>query len=165
MPEKAKPRGTCVPRGFFLSHFVAWLSKLRGVERALLPATATTTTAAATATTAARATATAAATTTAATATLALLRLIHAQRTTTHVLPIEGLDGALCVSTRHFHEAEATRTAGFTVIDQRNGFHGSMRLEQLAHLRFVRRERQVTYIDLCHDDTVSLKKPRARSPC
>jgi hypothetical protein len=131
---------------------------------ALLPATAATTAATATATTAAGTTATAATTATTA-ATLALLRLIDAQRTAAHVLPIEGLDGALCVGTRHFHEAEATRTAGFTVVDQRNGLDGAMLFEQLADLRFIRRERQVSYIDLCHDDTVSLKKPRARSPC
>lgn len=141
--KKAKPRGACVPRGYF-SYFEAWMNKLRGMERALLPATAATTAAAAAAT-AARTTATAA--TTAAATTLAFLRFVHAQRTTTHILPVEGLNGSLCVGTRHFHEAEATRTAGFTVVDQCNGFHGPMRLEQLAHLRFIRRERQVTYIE------------------
>src|SRR3990170_4974015 len=151
--KKQKPRGIAAAGSFVEARYIA---SLRG---RLLPATAATTTA--TATRAAGTTATAAAATT----TLTFLRFIHAQGTTAHVFPVEGLNGALSVSTRHFHEAEAARTTGFAVVDQGDGFHGAVLFEHLPNLILVGRERQVTHIDLCHSNTVSLKKPRARPPC
>jgi hypothetical protein len=83
-----------------------------------LPATAATTTAA-TATRTARTAATTAAAATATTA-LTFLRFINTQWTTAHILTVQGLDGALCVSARHFHKAEATRTTRFAIVNQRD---------------------------------------------
>jgi hypothetical protein len=88
----------------------------------LLPATAAT----ATATTAARTAATTAAATA---ATLAFLRFIDTQWATTHILAVQGLDGALRIAARHFHEAKAARTAGFAIVDQRNGLHCAVLFE------------------------------------
>jgi hypothetical protein len=102
------------------------------LELGRLPATATTTTAATATATAGARTATAATTTAS-----AFLRFIDAQWATAHVLAIERLDSALCVSTRHFDETEAARTTGFTVVDQRNRFHRAVLLEQRTHLSVV----------------------------
>ena len=115
----------------------------------LLPATAAAATAARTATTAAAA--------------LTLLRFVDAQRTTAHVLAVQGLDGTLCVGARHFDEAEAARTAGFTIVDQRDLLHRTVRFEQRANIMFSCGKRQVANIDFRHTDKLSLKKPRARS--
>jgi hypothetical protein len=108
----------------------------------LLPAAATTTAA-----TAAR-TAVATAATTAAARTF--LGFIHTKRTTAHVFAVESLDCTSRIGTRHFHEAEAARTAGFAIVDQRHRFNGAMSSEHFTHLVFVSRKRQVAYIDLCH---------------
>jgi hypothetical protein len=124
-----------------------------------LPATATTAAATTTARTA-RTAATAAATTT---ATLTFLRFIDAQRTTTHVLAIQGLDGALCIGAGHLDKAKATRTTRFAIVDQRDGLDSAVLFEQLTDLSFVGRKRQVTHIDFRHTNSLSLKKPRARS--
>src|SRR5688572_5931430 len=123
-------------------------------SRSALPASATTTTAAAGATTAA-----------AATATLPFLRLVDAQRTASHVLTVQRLDGALCVRSRHFHEAEAARTTRLAIVDQRHRLNRAVLREQLAHLSLVCRERQVTHIDPRHRSSNSLaeKAPSADS--
>jgi hypothetical protein len=113
-----------------------------------LPTAATTAAAAAT-------TATATARTTAAGGTL--LRFVNTERTPAHVFAIQRLNGASRIGAGHFDEAEATWTSRFAIIDERDGFHGAMSFKQLAHLTFVCRERQVTNIDLCHINTVSLK--------
>jgi hypothetical protein len=117
---------------------------------ARLPAAATTTATAAATTT----TATAART---ATAGRTLLRLVNTERTAAHVFAVQRLDGTSSICTRHFYEAETTRTAGFAIINERDRFHGAMGFKQLAHLTFVCRKRQVTNIDLSHINTVSLK--------
>lgn len=108
------------------------------------------------------ATAATAATTGTASATLSLLRFIYAQGATAHVLAVQGLDGPLRIGTRHFHEPEATGTTGLAVVDQCDGLHRAMLLEQLTHLGLVRRKRQITYVDLCHDNiNLSEKAPSA----
>jgi hypothetical protein len=118
-------------RGVFNQQMLSWR----------LPAA----TAAATTTTA-RATAAAAATAT----TLALLRFIDAQRTATHVLAIQGLDGALCIGTGHFDEAKATGTTSVAVVDQRYRLHGTVRFEQSANILFSCIERQIANVDFRH---------------
>jgi hypothetical protein len=116
----------------------------------VLPAAAAATAATTTATTATRTTAAAAA------ATLTFLSFIDTQRTTAHVFAVQGLNSTLRIGARHLHEAEATRTARFAIVDQRDGLDCSVLLEQLPHLSFIRRERQVTHINLRHTVTVSL---------
>jgi hypothetical protein len=116
----------------------------------LLPATAAT----ATATAAARTAATAAAATAA--ATLAFLRFIDTQGATTHILAVQGLDGALRIAARHFHEAKAARTAGFAIVDQRNGLHCAVLLEERPYVAFGSVERQIPNIDFRHKSQVSL---------
>jgi hypothetical protein len=115
----------------------------------LLPATAAT----ATATAAARTAATAAAATAAA---LAFLRFIDTQGATTHILAVQGLDGALRIAARHFHEAKAARTAGFAIVDQRNGLHCAVLLEERPYVAFGSVERQIPNIDFRHKSQVSL---------
>ncbi len=103
------------------------------------------------------ATATAAGTTAAtAAAALTFLCFIDAQRTTAHVLAIEGLDGALCFGARHFDEAEAARTAGFAIVDERHGLDGTVFFEQRTHILFCRGERQIANVDFRHKRTSSL---------
>src|SRR5262245_25534155 len=95
----------------------------------------------------AAATAAAATTTTAArtaTAGRTFLRFVDAKRATAHILAVQRLNGTRGIRTRHFDKAEATRTARFAIVDERDGFHGAMGLKQLTHLAFVGRERQVT---------------------
>jgi hypothetical protein len=116
----------------------------------LLPATAATT---ATAATAARTAATAAAATA---ATLAFLRFIDTQWATTHILAVQGLDGALRIAARHFHEAKAARTAGFAIVDQRNGLHCAVLFEERPYVAFGSVERQIPNIDFRHKSQVSL---------
>src|SRR5690606_21227205 len=94
----------------------------------------------------------------AAPAALAFLCFVHAQRTSPHLLAVQRLDGALRVGARHLNETEAARPAGLAIVDQGNGFHRAVLLEQLTHLGLIRRKRQVAHIDLCHGDTVSLLK-------
>src|SRR5690606_38325106 len=94
---------------------------------------------------------------------LALLRLVQAQRTPAQFLADQRLNRPLRIHTRHLNEAEAARTTGFAIVDERNGFHRPVLLEQLANLRFICGERKVPNIDLRHKDTISLKKPRART--
>jgi hypothetical protein len=115
----------------------------------LLPATAAT----ATATTAARTAATTAAATA---ATLAFLRFIDTQGATTHILAVQGLDGALRIAARHFHEAKAARTAGFAIVDQRNGLHCAVLFEERPYVAFGSVERQIPNIDFRHKSQVSL---------
>jgi hypothetical protein len=129
-------------------------SNQSSTQRQLPTAAATTTAAAVAATTTTTATTAAART---ATAGRTLLRLVHTKRTTAHVFTIQRLNGTSRIGTRHFDEPEATRTSGFAIVNKRDGFHGAVRFKQLAHLTFVCREWQVTHIDLCHIDTVSLK--------
>jgi hypothetical protein len=107
----------------------------------LLPAATTTAAATRTARTAV---------TTAATAARTLLRFVYTERTTAHVFAIERLNCTSRIRTRHFDEAEAARTAGFAIVDQRHRFNGAVSSEQFTYLRFVSRERQVANIDLCH---------------
>jgi hypothetical protein len=133
-----KPRGVCTPRGLHL---------LRVLE-ALLPATATT----------AAATAARTAATTAATTALTFLRFIDTQRTTTHVLAVQGLDGALRIGARHFDEAEAARTARFAIIDQRNGLHRTVLFEQRPNVLLGSGKWQIANVDFRHTDKLSLKK-------
>jgi hypothetical protein len=116
------------------------------VSSAVLPATATTS-----ATAAARA-----ATTAAAASALTLLRFIDAQRPAPHVLPVQGLDGSLCVRARHFDEAEAAWAARLTIVDQRNRLHGAMLFEQRAHVVLGRRKREIANIDFRHNEQFSL---------
>ena len=47
-------------------------------------------------------------------------------------LPFKDWMARCCVGARHFHEAEAARTAGFTIVDQRNGLHGAVLLRTAA---------------------------------
>src|SRR5688572_1915443 len=126
----------------------------RKPRAAVLPATAaaaaaTAVTATAAATTAAAAIAATAAA--AATATLGLvLRLVDLQRTTAHVLTVQGLDRAGRVGTGHFDEAEATGAAGLAIVDQADGLDGAMLVEQGAHLGFIGAKGQVAHINLAH---------------
>src|SRR5579871_895102 len=99
---------------------------------------------------AAAATTTTARATAAAATAAALLRLVHAQRASAHVLPVEALDRARSVAARHLDEAEAARAAGVAVVDQGDRLDLAMLLEQLANGRFVRRERQVAHVNLGH---------------
>jgi hypothetical protein len=114
----------------------------------LLPATAATTTTAATPTRTAAAATTATA--------LAFLRFIDTQRAPTHVLAVQGLDGALSIAARHFDEAEAARTAGFAIVDQRNGLHCTVLFEERPDVAFGSIERQIPNIDFRHKQQVSL---------
>jgi hypothetical protein len=134
MPQKKNP-AALARRGAFFSVFDRYL-----------PAAAATATTTATARTAA----------TTAAAALAFLRFVDAKRSTSHILTVQGLNRTLCISTRHFNEPKAARTASFAIVDQRNRLHCAVLLEQLANLSFVCGERQVTYIDLRHNNTVSL---------
>jgi hypothetical protein len=86
----------------------------------------------------------------AATATRTFLRFVHTEWTTTHVFAVESLNCTSRIRTRHFDEAEAARTAGFAIVDQRHRFNGAVSSEQFTYLRFVSRKRQVANIDLCH---------------
>jgi hypothetical protein len=123
---------------------------LLGVNSDRLPATAAATAAARSART------TAAAATTAATAALTFLSFVNTQRTTAHILAVQGLDGALRIGARHLDKAKATRTTRFAIVNQRDGFNSAVLFEQLADLCFVSRKRQVTHIDFRHSNTVSL---------
>lgn len=114
-------------------------------DEVLLPATAAT--AAATAGTAATA---------AATATLAFLRFIDTERATTHILAVQGLDGALRIAARHLDEAEAAGTAGFAIVDQGHRLHGAVLLEECTDVGFGSAERQIPNIDFRHKSQVSL---------
>ena len=121
---------------------------------------ASTATAAATAAAGAEATTATARTTTAtgtATAGSAgtILRFIDAQLTTAQRETVQGLDGLRGLGLRHFNEAKAARTTGFTVGRQRNRLDRAMCGEQVANLCFSRRERQVSNVDL-HDSKLSL---------
>jgi len=107
--------------------------------------------------------ATSTATRTAASA-LSCLSLVHSEQSPAHLFAIQGLNGTLRVSARHFHETKTTWASRFTVADQRDRLDRAMLLEQLANLSLVCREREVAYIDLRHDDSISLlKKPRVRT--
>src|SRR5262245_29568122 len=135
-----------------------------------LPATAT---AAATAT-GAEATTTAAAATRAEAAAAArtraagtILRLVDAQLTATHREAIQRLDGLGGLGLRHLDEAEPARTTGLTVSRQGDVLDRAVLREQVAHLGFGRRERQVSNIDL-HDSSLSLfqiQNGRTRHSC
>src|SRR5688572_6502475 len=112
---------------------------------------------AATATAATRTEATATARTTTATRTAAaagaagaILRFVDAQLAAAHREAVQGLDGLRGLGLRHFDEAETTRTAGLTVRRQRHGLDRAVLREEVAHLGFGRRERQVSNINL-HD--------------
>jgi hypothetical protein len=90
------------------------------------------------------------------------LSFIDSQRTAAHVFAVQGLNGALCIGAWHFHKAEATRTTGFAIIDQRNRLDRAVLLKQLANLGVVCRKRQVTHIDLRHTIQSLLKSPECQ---
>jgi hypothetical protein len=126
-----------------------------------LPATAaTTTTAAATAT---RTEAAAAARTTAATRTAtataaagtarAILCFVDAQLTSTHREPVQRFDGLGGLGLRHLDETKAARAASLAISRQGYGLDRTVLREQIAHLGFGRRERQVSNIDLHDSDS------------
>ena len=102
---------------------------------------------------------TAAAATTAATG--ALLRLVDSQRTTAHVLAVQALNGARCISVRHFNEPKAAWPTGIPVIDQGNGFHFAVLFKQFTNRSVVRRKWQVAHINLSHLQSLTNKARRA----
>jgi len=127
--------------GLFLR---AWRSCAR--DACALPAVAAAATSAATATVAAT---TATRTATAAGARL-VLRLIHAQLPTTHVMTVQALDGARRIRLAHLDEPEAARPPGFPIGRQRYRLDGAMLRKQGPHVRLAGAERQVAYIDFSH---------------
>jgi hypothetical protein len=96
-----------------------------------------------------------AATTTAATAAGFVLRFVDLERTATHVLTIQVLNGARSIRTGHFDEAEATRTAGIAIVDQGNRLDRAMLFEQRANGGFVSREGKVAYVNLTHEKNLT----------
>src|SRR5210317_1953398 len=90
--------------------------------------------------------ATAAAVTAATTATGFVLRLVDLQRTTTHLLAVEGLLGRHRRVVVHLDEAEASGTAGLAVHDQRDRVNLAVGTERFADVIFGRRERQVANV-------------------
>src|SRR5688572_29173022 len=130
-----------------------------------LPATAATTTAAAATRTEATATArttTAATRTAAAGATGTILRFIDAQLTATHREAVQGFDGLGCLGLRHFDEAETARAASLAISRERHGLDRTVLREQVAHLGFGRRKRQVSNVNL-HDFKLSLSLGQGRA--
>src|SRR5215469_5145931 len=86
-----------------------------------------------------------------------LLRLVDPQRPTAEVGAVERLDGARGIGTRHLHEAEAARTAGFAVRDERDLLHGAMLGKQCTKRLIGRRERQVADVYSSHRTSLTLK--------
>ena len=70
--------------------------------------------------------------------TLLGLGLVHLERTTLEVDTVQRLHGAGGIRIRHFHEAEATGTAGLAVIDEGQRLDGAVWREQRAHGVFGR---------------------------
>ena len=92
-------------------------------------------------------------TTTAAATARLVLRLVDLERTTAHVLAVQALNGARRIGARHFHEAEAARTTGVAVHDQRYRLDRAVLREQRANRGLRRRKRAD-----CPRKSCSLKK-------
>jgi hypothetical protein len=97
------------------------------------------------------ATLTAATTTTTATAAARfILRFVDLERTTAHVLAVEVLNCSRRIGTRHFHEAEAAWTTGFTIHDQCNRIDRAVLGEQGADRALIGGEGQIAHVNLAH---------------
>ena len=94
--------------------------------------------------------ATVATTATAAAATGALLGLVDTQGPATHVLAVQSTDHALESIVIDFHEAEATGTAGLTVVDQRHAVDGAILAKQFGDFILGRAEGQVAHVQFLH---------------
>ena len=112
--------------------------------RCLVAATAATTTTTTAATAAVAAIATTAATATAAAAALTRLGLVDLKAATFEVGAVQRRHGAGGIGIGHFHEAEATRTTGLAIGDQRDFLDRAMLLEQGADRLFSCREGKIS---------------------
>lgn len=88
---------------------------------------------------------------------LAILGLVHAQRSSAKRLAVEVLNRTRAIRTGHFHKSEASQLAGVTVGDQTDRFHRAVLSEQLADLAFAGREGQVSNKDF-HSSSNSKKQ-------
>jgi len=67
----------------------------------------------------------------------AFLGFVNTQRTTAHVETVQRRNGFLSIGARHFHEAKATRTTRFTVVDERDRLYRTVLLKEPTDRSFV----------------------------
>ena len=76
------------------------------------------------------------------------LRLVNRQRPLSHLRPVQGSDGLLCLRAgRHLHKAKSLRPAGVPVPYERHLRHLPVRAERHLHLFLGSIKRHVTYVN------------------
>jgi hypothetical protein len=100
----------------------------------------------------------AAAEVTARSSTLTLLGFVDLERATAKVLAIERLHGARGIGARHLDETEATRAAGFAIVDQGHLVDGAMGSKKGAHGIFGGSERKISNVKFRHRTTHRKKR-------
>src|SRR5690242_18922157 len=86
----------------------------------------------------------------AATAGRFVLCFVDLKRTTAHILTVKALDGTGGIGTRHFNKTETAWAACFAIIDQTDRLNSAMLFKQGSNGSFIRRERQISNINLTH---------------
>src|SRR6185312_5913678 len=81
----------------------------------------------------------------------AFLRFVDLEGATVEVLAVQRLHGTGGIRGGHLNEAEATRTAGVAVVDQRKLLDGAVGRKQVAYCVFGRREGKVADVEFCHE--------------
>ncbi len=104
---------------------------------------------------AAAAAAAAARATAAAAAGRTVLRLVDAQSTTFHRVAVQRANGRCGISARHLDEAKAARAAGLAIRRKGDRLDDAEGAEQRADRVLGGSEREVTNVNLSHDDEVS----------
>src|SRR5215469_1290082 len=92
-----------------------------------------------------------------------LLCFVDAQWPAVHLKAVQGLDGALRLGLGHIDESEATRLAGFPVVDEFHRFHFTVTFKQGLHVLFGGVEGQITHVNRRHPE-VSLGQADSGDP-
>ena len=79
-----------------------------------------------------------------------ILRLVHSQLPTSHLVTVEVLNGARRIQPRHLDETKAAQPSGLTIGHQGHRIDRSVLGKQCANSIFGGAERQVSYVDLTH---------------
>src|SRR4029077_17370022 len=93
----------------------------------------------------------------------AFLRLVDAQRAAVHLEAVQGLDRGLRFVLGHVDETEAARLAGLPVVDELDGLHLAVALEQGLHVLLGGIEGQIAYVNRRHWEVSLIKERTAAS--
>jgi hypothetical protein len=86
------------------------------------------------------------------------LSLIHAQRPAAHLEAIRLLDCVLCFTRSHIDERKSARPTGFPIVNELDGFHFAVALENRADFIFGCGEWQVANVDRRHSTNLTTER-------